>query len=59
MTDNINNTDVLRKVFEEWFGSQGLWRAHSCAKDRKSNGEYDDYLAEKYWKQFQEEKRNG
>jgi len=55
---SINNRDTLREGFEEWFGSQGLWRAHGCARDRNLKGEYDDYLAEKYWQMYKKENHN-
>lgn len=59
MTAPINKSDAMRAAFEEWFESQGLWRAMPNKKDKKSNGEYEDYLAEREWKKWQERNANG
>lgn len=49
----FNNTDAMREAFEEWFGSQGMWHPIPGKKDKKANGEYEDYLAEREWKKWQ------
>lgn len=42
-----------RQRFENWFESLGMWRAHSCAKDRDSQGHYEDPKAQHDWKVWQ------
>lgn len=58
--EKLNPTNnPLREAFEEWFGSQGLWRAHSFAKSKNDKGEYEDPMAEREWKKWQEKNANG
>lgn len=61
MSDYITLPDkwaIDRAKFEEWFDSQGLWRTHIRARDRKPTGEYEDSLAEREWKKWLQNNSN-